>query len=263
MIVDYRRSLLGAVDRRAPHRLHLEREALTAAVTEPGGSLQRRLPGPDVTPEQLRDRSWWTGPEVFVLVDDYDLVAARRGQPAARRWSTCSPRPSDVGLHLVVARRTGGRRAGDVRAGARPPARARVARAWSGAAAATRACCVGTARPGPQPPGRGWLVGRRHGETPRAGRVAGPRRPDPVRRRTPAPGPPADRRECARRSRSTSASTASRRPSTTGARSPSCDLELAAVFAPDDGEALLTGAEARRRAAADPSRFEPSPRRYV
>jgi molecular chaperone DnaK len=41
------------------------------------------------------------------------------------------------------------------------------------------------------------------------------------------------------------------------------DLELAAVLAPDDGEALLTGREARRRAAADPSRFEPSPRRHV
>ena len=41
------------------------------------------------------------------------------------------------------------------------------------------------------------------------------------------------------------------------------DLELAAVLAPDDGEALLTGHEARRRAAADPSRFEPAPRRHV
>jgi type VII secretion-associated protein (TIGR03931 family) len=40
-------------------------------------------------------------------------------------------------------------------------------------------------------------------------------------------------------------------------------LELAAVLAPDDGEALLTGREARRRAAADPSRLEPAPRRHV
>ncbi len=41
------------------------------------------------------------------------------------------------------------------------------------------------------------------------------------------------------------------------------DLEPAAVLAPDDGEALLTGREALRRAAADPSRLEPSPRRHV
>ncbi|NMO93441.1 type VII secretion-associated protein [Actinomycetospora sp. TBRC 11914] len=40
-------------------------------------------------------------------------------------------------------------------------------------------------------------------------------------------------------------------------------LDLAAVLAADDGEALLTGREARRRAAPDPSRLEPSPRRHV
>ncbi|MCD2189431.1 type VII secretion-associated protein [Actinomycetospora soli] len=38
--------------------------------------------------------------------------------------------------------------------------------------------------------------------------------------------------------------------------------DLAAVFAPD-GAALVTGAEARARAAADPSRFEPRPRRHI
>ncbi|WP_433800414.1 type VII secretion-associated protein [Actinomycetospora sp. CA-084318] len=38
--------------------------------------------------------------------------------------------------------------------------------------------------------------------------------------------------------------------------------DLAAVFAPD-GSALVTGAEARSRAAADPSRLEPRPRRHV
>ncbi|HEY2223788.1 Hsp70 family protein, partial [Actinomycetospora sp.] len=40
-------------------------------------------------------------------------------------------------------------------------------------------------------------------------------------------------------------------------------LEPAAVLAPDGGEALLTGRDARRRAAADPARLEPAPRRHV
>ncbi|MFC5065373.1 type VII secretion-associated protein [Actinomycetospora atypica] len=40
-------------------------------------------------------------------------------------------------------------------------------------------------------------------------------------------------------------------------------LDLAAVFAPSDGGGLVTGTEARRRAAADPARFEASPRRHV
>lgn len=38
-------------------------------------------------------------------------------------------------------------------------------------------------------------------------------------------------------------------------------VEPAAVFAPADGTALCVGREARRRAAADPSRYEPTPRR--
>ena len=40
-------------------------------------------------------------------------------------------------------------------------------------------------------------------------------------------------------------------------------LDLAAVFAPSDGGGLVTGTEARRRAAADPARFEAAPRRHV
>ncbi|PVZ07865.1 type VII secretion-associated protein [Actinomycetospora cinnamomea] len=40
-------------------------------------------------------------------------------------------------------------------------------------------------------------------------------------------------------------------------------LDLAAVFVPADGSALVTGAAARRRAPADPSRYEPTPRLRV
>ncbi len=51
--------------------------------------MQHRLPGPDVTPQQLRDRSWWTGPELYVLVDDYDLVATGRPTRCGRWRSSC------------------------------------------------------------------------------------------------------------------------------------------------------------------------------
>ena len=37
------------------------------------------------TPAQLRARSWWKGPDVFVLVDDYDLVATSAGNPLLAR----------------------------------------------------------------------------------------------------------------------------------------------------------------------------------
>ncbi len=71
------------------------------------GSLAKRLPGPDVTPDQLRDRSWWKGPELYLLVDDYDLVASPAGNPVSPLLELL-PQARDIGLHLVITRRVGG-----------------------------------------------------------------------------------------------------------------------------------------------------------
>lgn len=65
------------------------------------------MPGPDLTPEQLRNRSWWTGSEVYVLVDDYDLVATSRGNPL-KPLVPYLAQATDLGLHVVITRRTGG-----------------------------------------------------------------------------------------------------------------------------------------------------------
>jgi DNA segregation ATPase FtsK/SpoIIIE, S-DNA-T family len=107
ILVDHRRSLLGAVQSD-----HLIGYGATAAETRElidsvVGYMQRRLPGPEITPAQLRDRSWWTGPECFVLVDDYDLVAAGATNPVAGLLDFLA-QARDVGLHLVLARRAGG-----------------------------------------------------------------------------------------------------------------------------------------------------------
>ena len=69
--------------------------------------LENRIPGPDVTPEQLRNRSWWKGAEVFVVVDDYDLVATQQSSPV-QPLLPLLPQARDTGLHLAVARRSGG-----------------------------------------------------------------------------------------------------------------------------------------------------------
>jgi S-DNA-T family DNA segregation ATPase FtsK/SpoIIIE len=107
--LDYRRTLLGAVP--DSHRIGYASttEAASALITDVVGSLRRRLPGPDVTSAQLRDRSWWTGPEVYVLVDDYDLVSGSGGAPnPLTPLLEFLPQAKDVGLHLVLARRSGG-----------------------------------------------------------------------------------------------------------------------------------------------------------
>ena len=82
LLVDYRRALLGEV---AVDFLRPVTSAAQAVPTlrEIATYLEGRIPGPDVTPEQLRERSWWSGAELFVLVDDYDLVATQQGSPVA------------------------------------------------------------------------------------------------------------------------------------------------------------------------------------
>ena len=161
ILVDYRRSLLGAIDTD-----HLIGYGTTAATTSQlvesvDGYMRRRLPGPDVTPQQLRDRSWWSGPELFVLVDDYDLVAAAPVNPLLPLVEHLA-QARDVGLHLILTRRSGG--AG--RALYEPVIQRLRELASPGLVMSgdpDEGSLVGSVRPAPMPPGRGRLVTRKEG----------------------------------------------------------------------------------------------------
>ena len=155
-VVDYRRTLLGVVD---PARLTgyaFSSAAVADQVPALVESLRRRLPARDVTAEQLRARSWWSGPEVFVVVDDYDLVSSGTGDALAPLIDVL-PQAADVGLHLVVARRC----AGLARAMYDPVlAHLRdsgcMTLLMSGSS--EEGAVIGTHRAVPQPPGRGLFV---------------------------------------------------------------------------------------------------------
>jgi S-DNA-T family DNA segregation ATPase FtsK/SpoIIIE len=161
VLVDYRRSLLGAVG--PSHLIGYGSTAQRAEeiLAEIAQVMQARLPGPDVTPEQLRDRSWWRGPQLFVLVDDYDLVAGSSSNPVALLRDHLA-QARDIGLHLVLARRSGG--AG--RALYEPVTMALRDLGSPGIVLSgdrEEGPLVGNVRPSAQPPGRGWLVTRRDG----------------------------------------------------------------------------------------------------
>ncbi|GAB3980647.1 type VII secretion protein EccCb [Plantactinospora veratri] len=161
ILVDYRRSLLGVIS--TEHLLgYPTSAAATAEIIESvAEEVQQRLPGPDVTPQQLRDRSWWTGPELFVLVDDYDLVATTASNPILPLLDYL-PQARDVGLHLVLARRSGGAS----RALYEPVIQRLRELSSPGLVLSgdrTEGALVGDVRPAPMPPGRGRLVTRREG----------------------------------------------------------------------------------------------------
>jgi DNA segregation ATPase FtsK/SpoIIIE, S-DNA-T family len=120
-----------------------------------------RLPGADVTPEQLKRRDWWEGPRLFVIVDDYDLFVTGNGAggpmgPLVRLLGSSA----HIGLHLVLARST----SGAMRAMMDPVLR----RLWELGSPALllsfpkeEGKFIGEAKPRTLPPGRAQLVTRR------------------------------------------------------------------------------------------------------
>jgi S-DNA-T family DNA segregation ATPase FtsK/SpoIIIE len=161
VLVDYRRSLLGAVETE-----HLIGYGTTAAETgalmeSVAGYMERRRPGAEVTAQQLRERSWWTGPECFVLVDDYDLVATGPANPLLPLLEHLA-QARDLGLHLVVARRAGGASRAIFE-----PILQRLRELGTPvlvmAGDRDEGALAGNVRPGPLPPGRAWFVTRKQG----------------------------------------------------------------------------------------------------
>jgi S-DNA-T family DNA segregation ATPase FtsK/SpoIIIE len=161
VVVDYRRTLLGEVPDDYLLDYLTSAGQATASLDELAGYLRTRLPGHEVTPGQLRARTWWSGAEVFVLVDDYDLVATAQGSPV-HALQPLLAQARDVGLHTVVARRAGGAS----RALYEPIVQTLRDLAAPGLLLSgdpSEGPLVGTARAVPSPPGRGRLVTRAGG----------------------------------------------------------------------------------------------------
>ncbi|TDD51087.1 type VII secretion protein EccCb [Saccharopolyspora elongata] len=161
LLVDYRRTLLG----------FLTTEHLAAYVITPGQlrshvedvipALRKRMPGPHVTQEQVRNRSWWSGPDLFIVVDDYELVASGGENPLAP-LAEFLPMAANLGLHVVLTRDSAGagralyeRFIATLRE-TNPPGLAMSANADEGK-------LMGTTPSRPLPPGRGTLVSRLDG----------------------------------------------------------------------------------------------------
>ncbi|MFD5328660.1 type VII secretion protein EccCa [Streptomyces sp. NPDC127092] len=159
VVGDYRRALLGSLPEEhlleyAPmaSSMQMHMEALS-------GVFARRQPPQDVTPQQLRDRSWWSGPQVFIIVDDYDLVATSAGNPLAP-LAEYLPFARDTGVRFIIARNSAG--------ASRSMYESFMQRIKELGAQGvvlsgdpSEGDLIGNARPRPMPPGRGLFVSRR------------------------------------------------------------------------------------------------------
>ncbi|WP_051161815.1 type VII secretion protein EccCa [Nocardia brevicatena] len=104
LLVDYRRRHMDAVPE----------DQLVGYLTSPRDLAQglppfvqkmsSRRPPNDVTSQQLKDRSWWSGPEIFVVVDDYHMVVQRGQLNPLDPLKEIILDGRDTGLHVIVAR---------------------------------------------------------------------------------------------------------------------------------------------------------------
>ncbi|TCP53242.1 S-DNA-T family DNA segregation ATPase FtsK/SpoIIIE [Tamaricihabitans halophyticus] len=162
LLVDYRRTMLGVINTDHLLAYAVSGNQLKDMINDVRGSMERRLPGPDVTQEQLKNRSWWSGPELFVLVDDYDLVATQAGNPL-QPIAEFLPQAKDVGLHLIVTRRTGGASRSTF-----DPVIGKLKEISSPglvmSGSKDEGQLWGNVKPSAQPPGRGTLITRKGGQ---------------------------------------------------------------------------------------------------
>ncbi|WP_280241694.1 type VII secretion protein EccCa [Nocardia abscessus] len=104
LLVDYRRQHMDAIpDEQLIGYLTTERDVAESLPGFVGKMRSRRAPD-GVTSQQLKDRSWWTGPEIFVVVDDYHMVAQRGALNPLEPLKEVIIDGRDTGLHLIVAR---------------------------------------------------------------------------------------------------------------------------------------------------------------
>ncbi|MFD2355677.1 type VII secretion protein EccCb [Nonomuraea ferruginea] len=161
IVIDYRRSLLDTAV--TDHRIGYAASSTAAndLIKDARSALLKRLPPADLTPEQLRSRSWWQGADLYIVVDDYDLVATANANPLAH-LADLLPQARDIGLHLVLARQSGGAsRAMFDQAVQRLKEMASPALIMSGNREEGQ--LFGNVRPQQLPVGRGFYVDRRNG----------------------------------------------------------------------------------------------------
>jgi S-DNA-T family DNA segregation ATPase FtsK/SpoIIIE len=159
MMVDVRRSLLGAVPDEYLAAYVADSVSAAGYVDQLGQRLRERMPPPTITPRELAARSWWTGPELYVVVDDYDLIAGPGAGPL-RPLVEFLPHAADIGLHLVVTRRVSGSSRGSMT----DPLLARMRELGCLGLVLSgdprEGFLIGEERAAPRPPGRGMLVRR-------------------------------------------------------------------------------------------------------
>ncbi|MEV0055436.1 type VII secretion protein EccCa [Saccharopolyspora shandongensis] len=106
--VDFRRELFDVVPEDYRLGYAVSKDIVREAVAGTSRAMRERLPGPEISPARLSKRDWWTGPELFLIVDDYDMLSSDPSDNPFVPMLECLAQGQEVGLHLIVARSANG-----------------------------------------------------------------------------------------------------------------------------------------------------------
>lgn len=104
VVIDHRRAHLGTLEPDMVAAYAANTAATQQTIIDTVRTLEARLPSADVTPAELAARSWWQGPDIYLAIDDLDLVSEIALAPLLELL----PHARDIGLHLLIARKSGG-----------------------------------------------------------------------------------------------------------------------------------------------------------
>lgn len=106
-LVDPRRQLLTALGSDYVERFAYNLDGVVAMMGELAAALAGREPPPGLSAEELLSRSWWSGPEIFLIVDDIQQLPSGFDSPLHKAVPFVN-RAADVGLHVIFTRTFGG-----------------------------------------------------------------------------------------------------------------------------------------------------------
>ncbi|WFE25441.1 type VII secretion protein EccCa [Solwaraspora sp. WMMD791] len=163
VVLDYRRTLLGAVPEDYLGAYAADPTAAAEYVAQVDHKLAERMPPPGLTGQDLARRDWWQGPQLFVVVDDHDLVGGGTSplSPLVDRLA----HGHDLGFHVVLARRVTGSSRGFAVDQLLARLREQQPAALILPGDSREGVLFGGHRAGDGPPGRGRLLRRAHPDT--------------------------------------------------------------------------------------------------
>ncbi|WP_033288622.1 type VII secretion protein EccC [Amycolatopsis jejuensis] len=159
MFGDFRRELHDSVPPEYQLEYAVGSDALKTSIEGVASLLEKRVPGPDISPSRLPKRDWWEGGRLYIIIDDYELSEGSGGGPL-ESLTALLPQAADIGFHVIVARSTSG--------ASRSMMSQALRRMWELGTPAMLLSCpksegtfLGNLKPRTLPPGRAQFVNRR------------------------------------------------------------------------------------------------------